>query len=181
MKLLLASDIHGSALYGGALAEAIEREGADRVLLLGDILYHGPRNALPEGYDPQKTAALLNGYADKILCVRGNCDAEIDEVLLAFPITEAALLENGGRVAFASHGHRYSPENLPKLAPASLFFFGHIHVPVWREVNGILCVNPGSVSIPKGDSTNGYMTWENGEFLWKDMDGNILKTWRQEK
>ena len=176
MKLMIASDLHGSGYWTEKLVGAFHREGAEKLLLLGDLLYHGPRNDLPERYDPRETAALLNGIADRILCVRGNCDAEVDQMMLDFPIlSESCVLFSDGRTIFATHGHMYSETEPPKLHRGDVLLAGHTHLQVCREhPEGWIFMNPGSVSIPKEDSTNGYMTLEDGVFSWKDLDGNII-------
>ena len=172
MKWMIASDLHGSAYWCSCLIEAFHAMQADRLLLLGDLLYHGPRNDLPEGYNPKEVLAMLNARKDRILCVRGNCDTEVDQMVLEFPIlADYALLEAGGRLIFATHGHVYHEDNLPPLKKGDILLYGHTHVPVRREKDGILCMNPGSVSIPKPGSAHGYMTLEGGLFLWKTLEG----------
>ena len=181
MKYIIASDIHGSAHWCRKLVENFRKEQADRLLLLGDLLYHGPRNAFPEEYEPMAVAAMLN---DRELCamgVRGNCDAEIDQMVLEFPMfADYALLSHGKRSIVLSHGHIYSPDNLPPMREGDVFISGHIHVPVCEWKNGVLCLNPGSVSIPKEDSTYSYLVFEDGLFQWKDMDGKVYKEYRLE-
>lgn len=173
MKWLTASDIHGSALYCKALLEAFLREGADRLLLLGDLLYHGPRNDLPEGYAPKEVIAMLGGMRERIFCVRGNCEAEVDQMVLPFPVlSEYCLLESGGRLIFATHGHVYNTDNPPALSPGDVLLHGHTHVPAKIQApSGWWYLNPGSVSIPKEGSQRGYMTLEGGVFIWKYLDG----------
>ncbi len=173
MKLLIASDLHGSAKYTELLLSAFEREGADRLLLLGDLLYHGPRNDLPEGYDPKAVIRLLNGLKDRIWCVRGNCEAEVDQQVLAFPVlADYCLLPVGGRVVFATHGHRYHLNSLPPLQPGDILLHGHTHVPAWTPFStGSLYLNPGSVSLPKENSPRSYMTLSGGCFRWKELNG----------
>lgn len=174
MKLLIASDIHGAAGYCRQLLEAWEREGADRLLLLGDILYHGPRNDLPQGYEPKAVIAQLTPYKDRIFCVRGNCDTEVDQMVLPFPIlADYAILEQAGRLIYATHGHVYNLKNLPPLCPGDILLHGHTHIPANQEAQGVLYLNPGSVSIPKENSPHSYMTLENGLFLWKDLSGEV--------
>lgn len=173
MKWMIASDIHGSAFYCEQLTAAFVREGADRLLLLGDLLYHGPRNALPEGYAPQRVAELLNGLKNRIFCVRGNCEAEVDQLLLSFPIqAEYCLLESSGALVFATHGHVYNRENPPALGAGDVLLHGHLHVPMKeKQREGWYYLNPGSVSIPKENSPHSYMTLEGGLFSWKRLDG----------
>lgn len=171
MKWLIASDIHGSAPCCRQLLQAFRREGAQRLLLLGDLLYHGPRNDLPQGYAPKEVIALLNGMAEKISCVRGNCEAEVDQMVLDFPVlAEYCLLELGDRLVFATHGHHYNAENLPPLQPGDLLLHGHTHIPGHWQREGIHILNPGSVSLPKAGSPKSYMTLERGEFLWKELE-----------
>ena len=175
MKYMIASDIHGSALYARKMAEAFRREEADRLILLGDLLYHGPRNDLPEGYAPKEVIALLNGLKDRIFCVRGNCEAEVDQMVLEFPVMAeytTLVLENG-RTLFATHGHHFDPDHLPPIPAGSAFAFGRVHVKHLEWKDGILILNPGSVSIPK-DGTHSYMTYEGGCFTQKLLDGTPL-------
>ncbi len=176
MKWLIASDIHGSEYYCKKLLEAFDREQADRLLLLGDILYHGPRNDLPEGYAPKQVIALLNERKSSILCVRGNCDTEVDQMVLEFPImADYAILENGSRVIYATHGHVYNEQTPPPLHKEDILLCGHTHVPACVEHEEFTYLNPGSVSIPKENSDHGYMTLEKGQFLWKDLVGKVLR------
>lgn len=173
MKLMIASDIHGSASCCRRLLEAFEKEQPDKLLLLGDILYHGPRNDLPDEYDPKAVCALLNPYKNQLLCVRGNCDTEVDQMVLGFPIlADYALLYLEGRTIFATHGHHWNLESLPPLGPGDILLHGHTHIPDWTAFGeDNLCLNPGSVSIPKQNSPHGYLILENGEASWKKLDG----------
>ena len=176
MKLMIASDIHGSAYYCKKLLEAFERECAEKLLLLGDILYHGPRNDLPKEYAPKEVIALLNPMKDKLLCVRGNCDTEVDQMVLDFPVlADYAILWLDGRTVYATHGHNYNEGKLPPLAEGDILLNGHTHVPKCTDHGTYTYMNPGSVSIPKENSHHGYMVFENGKFLWKDFDGNVVK------
>ena len=171
MKWLIASDIHGSAYYCRKVIERFEAEGAQRLLLLGDVLYHGPRNDLPRDYLPREVAAQLNAMAERVLGVRGNCDAEIDQTVLRFPImADYALLCEGGRTIFATHGHLYGPDAPPPLRPGEILLFGHTHVPTREEREGLVFLNPGSAAIPKGGSRHSCMTLEDGLFRWLDLD-----------
>lgn len=172
MKWMIASDIHGSAFYGEKVLEGFYREKADRLLLLGDLLYHGPRNDLPEGYDPKKLTALLNGQKDKLFCVQGNCDAQVDQMVLEFPImADYFLLEAAGHLVFCTHGHLYNAMEPPVLGSGDVLLHGHTHVPAKDNSLGFWYLNPGSVSLPKENSPRGYMTLEGGTFLWKDLEG----------
>lgn len=177
MKMMIASDIHGSAFYCEKMIEAYQRENADKLLLLGDILYHGPRNDLPKEYNPKRVIQMLNAMKEEILCVRGNCDTEVDQMVLDFPIlAEYCILYVGNRMIFATHGHIYHPENLPKLKSGDILLNGHFHVPAGRMLGDVIYMNPGSISIPKENSEHGYMTMEDGIFTWKNLDG---KSYRQ--
>ena len=174
MKWMIASDIHGSAAYCEKLLAAFGREQADRLLLLGDLLYHGPRNDLPQGYAPKEVIAQLSGVKDKVFCVRGNCEAEVDQMVLPFPVlADYCLLEQKGRVIFATHGHHYNLENPPLLQPGDVLLHGHTHIPAKDNSLGFWYLNPGSVSIPKESSPHSNMTLEDGQFLWKDLDGAV--------
>ena len=170
MKLMIASDIHGSALYCQEMLAAFDREQADRLVLLGDLLYHGPRNDLPNGYAPKEVIALLNGVKEKLLCVRGNCEAEVDQMVLPFPcMADCAQVYCDGLSLYLSHGHHHNPDNLPPLAAGSVFLSGHTHVKLDEVRNGIRCLNPGSVSIPK-DGTNSCLIYDNGEFSFRILE-----------
>lgn len=172
MKLMIASDIHGSWYYCNKLIEAYKREQPDKLLLLGDILYHGPRNELPKDYNPKGVIDGLNTISDDILCVRGNCDSEVDQMVLDFPVmADYCILYLNNRMIFASHGHIYSPTQLPKLKKGDILLNGHTHVPKCEEYEGYIYMNPGSVSIPKEESAHGYMTIEENQFFWKNLDG----------
>ena len=175
MKLMIASDIHGSAYFCERLLEAFDRETADRMLLLGDILYHGPRNDLPRGYAPKQVLEMLNAVKTCLFCVRGNCDTEVDQMVLEFPIlADYCLLTAGERLIYATHGHRYHLNALPPLQPGDILLHGHTHVPAWERFgDGNLYLNPGSVSIPKNGSPNGYMILENRRVQWKTLEGEI--------
>ena len=176
MKWMIASDLHGSAYYCRKMLEAFEREGADRLFLLGDLLYHGPRNDLPREYAPKEVIPLLNGKKEKLLCVRGNCDAEVDQMVLEFPVlADYAVLPVGQRLIYATHGHIYHVKNLPPLAPGDVLLHGHTHVPAWTEFGqGNLYLNPGSVSIPKEDSPHSYMTLEGNTMQWKELESSAV-------
>jgi putative phosphoesterase len=175
MKLMIASDIHGSAYYCRQLLEAFEREGADRLLLLGDILYHGPRNDLPRDYAPKEVIAMLNEMKDKIFCVRGNCDTEVDQMVLSFPImADYCILPFGDRLIYATHGHNHNLQALPPLQPGDILLHGHTHIPAWEAFgDGNLYLNPGSVSIPKSGSAHSYMILQENTILWRSLDGSL--------
>ena len=176
MKWMIASDLHGSSYYCRKMLEAFEREGADRLFLLGDLLYHGPRNDLPREYAPKEVIPLLNEKKEKLLCVRGNCDAEVDQMVLEFPVlADYAVLPVGRRLIYATHGHIYHVKNLPPLAPGDVLLHGHTHVPAWTEFGqGNLYLNPGSVSIPKENSPHSYMTLEGNTMQWKELESSAV-------
>lgn len=174
MKWMIASDLHGSAYYTELLLQAYEREGAQRLLLLGDLLYHGPRNDLPRGYAPKQVIAMLNAHKDELLCVRGNCEAEVDQMVLEFPVlADYAILDLGEHMMFVTHGHTYNEKSLPPLRPGDVLLHGHTHIPACIRHEAYTYLNPGSVSIPKEGSVHGYMTLEAGVFTWKELDGSV--------
>lgn len=171
MKLMIASDIHGSLYYCRLMVEAFGREKADRLLLLGDILYHGPRNDLPKEYEPKGVISLLNSMKDKLLCVRGNCDTEVDQMVLEFPVmADYAVIFTGSKLIYATHGHIYNEEKLPPLQKGDILLNGHTHVPKYTEHENYVYINPGSISIPKENSSNSYMIFEDNSFVWKTLE-----------
>lgn len=174
-KLLIASDIHGSAWYCRKLLQALEREETERMLLLGDILYHGPRNDLPREYAPKDVIAMLNPLKERIVSVRGNCEAEVDQMVLEFPVlADYCLMPVGDHMMFCTHGHIYNEEHLPPMMPGDILLYGHTHVPRAEKVLDKWMLNPGSVSIPKGGSVPSYAVLEEGTFTIKDMDGAAI-------
>lgn len=172
MKYIIASDIHGSAYWCEQLLSAFENEEADKLILLGDLLYHGPRNDFPDDYSPKKVFAMLNAIKDKILCVRGNCDSEVDQMVLAFPImADYALLAHGGRVLFLTHGHLFDAEKPPLLKAGDILFNGHFHTPCNRELeNGAIYANCGSVALPKDETPHSYILLDGDTLYWKDLE-----------
>lgn len=175
MKLFIASDIHGSEYYCRKMIERYKEEEYDKIILLGDILYHGPRNDLPRGYSPKEVISLLNELADKIICVRGNCDTEVDQMVLDFPVMSEyswVLWEN--KAIILTHGHKEYKELCRR---GTTIFCGHTHIPEYREEDGILYINPGSVSIPKEGSPHSYMTYDGEKFEWRRIeDGGVYIT-----
>lgn len=170
MKLLIASDLHGSAYWCGRLCSEIEKIQPDRVILLGDLLYHGPRNDLPKGYAPKEVIPMLSAMKDKIIAVRGNCEAEVDQMVLPFPcMADFCQLLLDGKTFYLTHGHHANPDHLPPLPAGSIFLSGHTHVKLDKVVDGIRCLNPGSVSIPK-DGSHSYLVYENGNFTFCTME-----------
>ena len=172
MKLMIASDIHGSAMWCERMLEAWRREAPARLILLGDLLYHGPRNDLPEAYAPKAVIAMLNAIAPHLLCVRGNCEAEVDQMVLSFPVmADYCVLMPEGHTVYATHGHIYSEGNPPPLQPGDVLMCGHTHIPCCNRHEGFTYVNPGSVSIPKQNTPHSYATLEGGLMVWKDLMG----------
>lgn len=165
MKLMIASDLHGSMYYTNLLIEAYKNSGAKKLVLLGDILYHGPRNDLPEDYNPKQVIEILNNIANEIICVRGNCDTEVDQMVLKFPIlADYAVLMLNDKLYYITHGHKYGVDNFPNVKSGDAIIQGHTHVPMFEDRDGILCINPGSVSIPKNNSPHQCILYENGKF-----------------
>lgn len=176
MRIMIASDIHGSEYYCRKLINRYNVEKPDKLLLLGDILYHGPRNDLPKDYNPKAVITLLNSMKEEILCVRGNCDTEVDQMVLEFPImAEYCILYNGSRMVFATHGHTINTKNPPMLKKGDILLHGHTHIPVKELFDGKIYVNPGSVSIPKEGSEHSYMMMEKNTFTWKNLDGHSYR------
>lgn len=177
MKWMIASDLHGSAQCCRRLLEALQREDADRLILLGDLLYHGPRNDFPEEYDTRAVTALLNSVKHRLLCVRGNCDSEVDQMVLQFPMmADYALVHWNGLTLYATHGHIWNEERLPPMCPGTVLLNGHFHLPACRVHEDYLYLNPGSASIPKDDSVGGYLVLEERTFSWRHMTGQTWKT-----
>lgn len=175
MKLFVASDIHGSAYYCRKMLDTYQKEGADRMLLLGDILYHGPRNDLPREYAPKEVIAMLNEYKNEIYAVRGNCEAEVDQMVLQFPVmADYCLLPLKNKVIYATHGHVYNAENLPPMKKGDILLHGHTHILTAERREDYILLNPGSVSIPKGGNVPSYAILEDGRFAIKDFEGNEI-------
>ena len=177
MKWMIASDIHGSLDDCIAMQKRFCAEKADKLLLLGDLLYHGPRNPLPPSYNPQGVIALLNEMKDDIRCVRGNCDAEVDQMVLSFPIrADYSTLWLGTRMVFVTHGHLFHTDHMPPLRPGDVLLHGHTHLYAMDEVGQNYYLNPGSISLPKGGNPKTYMVAEDGVFTLKDFSQNVLRT-----
>ena len=171
MKLVIASDIHGSAYWCRKLLELVETEQPDKLILLGDLLYHGPRNDLPKEYAPKQVIPMLSRYKERIIAVRGNCEAEVDQMVLPFPcMADFSQLYVDGRTFYLTHGHHHTPDQLPPLSEGSVFLSGHTHVKLDERRGGIRCLNPGSVSIPK-DGSNSCLIYENGSFIFRILEG----------
>ena len=178
MKLLIASDIHGDIESAKIIIEAFGKNECDKILLLGDILYHGPRNDLPGRYAPKEVIALLNEYSDKILSVRGNCDTEVDQMVLNFPVlADYAILSLDGLTVYATHGHNYNTKTPPPLASGDILLHGHTHVIRAEEFgNKNTYINPGSITLPKENCPRSYIVYENRRFDFYDIEGNLVKT-----
>ncbi|HDM76012.1 MAG TPA: phosphodiesterase [Deltaproteobacteria bacterium] len=175
MKLFFVADIHGSEYFLGRSLEAFEKERADILVLVGDLLYHGPRNPFPEGYNPARVAEILNEVREKIFAIRGNCDSDVDQMVLSFPMLNdhGSILAEGKRI-FLSHGHIYSPDNLPPLKENDIFVSAHTHIPMIRKQNGVYVFNPGSISLPKGGSTHSYGLFDGEVLEVKALDGKCV-------
>ena len=177
MKWMIASDVHGSAYYCQKLITRYTEEKADRLILLGDLLYHGPRNDLPRKYAPKQVIEMLNKIKDDLLCVRGNCEAEVDQMVLSFPVmADYALLNLGTRVLFITHGHIYNEENLPPLKKGDVLLNGHTHIRKMEDKGDYYYINPGSVSLPKNGQVGSYIILEENIFITKDLNGKTLET-----
>ena len=172
MKYVIASDIHGSADWCEKLLDVFQTEKADKLILLGDILYHGPRNDFPDGYCPKNVFAMLNAIKDKILCVRGNCDSEVDQMVLEFPImADYAVADENGHTLFFTHGHLFNADMPPLLKAGDVLFNGHFHTPECRVLdNGAHYANCGSTALPKADTPHSYILVDNGVLYWKDLE-----------
>ncbi len=177
-KFMIASDIHGDAKTTEKLLGQFRLSGAEKLILLGDILYHGPRNDLPEGYAPKRVIEMLNGVKDSILAVRGNCDTEVDQMVLDFPIlAEYAYISVDGLRIFATHGHNYNTSTMTSLAENDILLHGHTHIPTVESFGkNNLYINPGSVSIPKENSPKSYIIYQNRTFTFYTLDGDEYKS-----
>lgn len=177
MKLFFASDLHGSLPATELVLDKFKASGAEHLVLLGDILNHGPRNPIPEGYQPAAVAELLNDYSDQIIAVRGNCDSEVDQMLLHFPMLESyswVLLENGTRI-FLTHGHVYNSENRPSLKKGDVLAYGHTHIPLAEKNGELIIFNPGSITFPKGGYAASYGIWDQSTFKVLSFSDEVLK------
>lgn len=176
MKLMFASDIHGSLFYLNELIKMYEKEKPEKLILLGDLLYHGPRNDLPKDYNPKGVISVLNGIKDELLCVRGNCEAEVDQMVLEFPVlAEYMIMYIEGKMLFITHGHNFNKNNMPPMKSGDILIHGHTHIQAMEKIDkGCFYINPGSVSIPKENNKNSYMIYENSVFTIKDLEGNEI-------
>lgn len=176
MKLMFASDIHGSYYYAEKTVEKYKEEKAEKLILLGDLLYHGPRNDLPKDYNPKAVISILNSIKQDILAVRGNCEAEVDQMVLEFPVmAEYMIMYLKDRMIFVTHGHKFNTSNPPMLKKGDILLHGHTHIQAMDRFDDYYYINPGSTSIPKNGNKNSYMIYDNGKFQIKDFDGNVIK------
>lgn len=177
MKILVISDIHGSSYYARKIEEIVEKENPEKVVLLGDLYYHGPRNELSQEYSPMEVAKILNSLKDKLMVVRGNCDAEVDEMISEFKFEEHILTNINGKNIYFTHGHKYNIENIP-YEDFDILIYGHIHQGFIKEKEGYLFANPGSISLPKGGTEHSYLILEENQITLKDVDGRILQEYK---
>lgn len=176
MKIFFISDIHGSLFFLEKALERYKEEGASYIVLLGDALYHGPRNPLPKDYNPQAVASLLNEYKDKIIAVRGNCDSEVDQMIIEYPMmSDYSIILCDNRRLFLTHGHIYNEDNMPSLSDNDVLIHGHTHLPVAKKHNGIYMLNPGSITLPKENYPNSYAILQDDIFQIKDLQGTVIK------
>lgn len=177
MKVLVISDIHGSSYYARKIEEIVEKENPEKVVLLGDLYYHGPRNELSQEYAPMEVAKILNSLKDKLMVVRGNCDAEVDEMISEFKFEDHILTNINGKNIYFTHGHKYNIENIP-YEDFDILIYGHIHQGFIQEKEGYLFANPGSLSLPKGGTEHSYLILEENQIILKDVDGIILQEYK---
>ena len=177
MKAVIVSDIHGSYYYAQRLKEIVEKENPDKVILLGDLYYHGPRNDLSQEYNPMEVSKILNAMKDKLLVVKGNCDAEVDEMISEFKFEDHLCLELNGKKIYFTHGHKYNIEVIP-YEDFEVLIYGHIHIGFIEEKEGYLFANPGSISLPKGGSRHSYLLLTEEGLTLKDVDGEILNDYK---
>lgn len=178
MKIMFASDIHGSEYYARKLVCKYSELSCNKMILLGDVLYHGPRNDLPEGYNPKGVIALLNEISTEIFCVRGNCEAEVDQMVLNFPcMSDSLIMYDKNVMFFITHGHLFNTENPPKMKNGDILIHGHTHVQTVEKFSDNVYINPGSVSIPKEGNPPTFMIYEDGCFTIYDFDMNVTNSY----
>lgn len=178
MKLMFASDIHGSAYYCRKMLERFEKEQPEKLILLGDLLYHGPRNDLPRDYAPKEVIGMLNGIKKELLCVRGNCEAEVDQMVLEFPVlADYMVMFEAGHMFFITHGHLFNKEKVPMLKSGDILIHGHTHIQAMEDCGDFFYINPGSVSIPKAGNQHSYMMYEDGTFTIRNLQGEDIMSW----
>ena len=174
MKILIISDIHGSSYYAEKIKEIDERENPDKIILLGDLYYHGPRNNLTQEYNPMKVAGILNDFGDKLISAKGNCDAEVDEMISYFKFEQEIQMNVNGKNVLFTHGHVHNMENIPDKN-LEIMFYGHFHTGFIEEENGIIFANPGSISLPKNNTEHSYIVFDENKIVLKNVDGNVIK------
>lgn len=172
MKYLVVSDVHGSSYYANKINEIYNKENPDKIILLGDLYYHGPRNPLTKEYNPMEVSNIFNNLKDKILCIRGNCDAEVDEMISEFKFEESITIDINGLKFFFTHGHKYNIDNIPEYI--DVLVYGHFHTGFIKENNGVICVNSGSISLPKDNTKNSYLIIEDNEIILKDIENQEI-------
>ena len=172
MRYLVVSDIHGSAYYANKIKEIFNRENPDKLILLGDLYYHGPRNPLTRDYNPMEVSRIFNSLKDNILCVRGNCDAEVDQMISEFEIQDNLELSIDDKNFFFTHGHKYNIDNIPD--GIDVLIYGHFHTGFIKEKNNVIVVNAGSISLPKEKTANSYLIIDDKEIVLYDVDGNMI-------
>lgn len=172
MRYLVVSDIHGSGYYANKINEILNKEKADKIILLGDLYYHGPRNPLTKEYNPMEVCSIFNNLKDKILCIKGNCDAEVDEMISEFEFNESISIDINGLKFFFTHGHKYNIDNIPE--DIDVLVYGHFHTGFIKEKNGVICVNSGSISLPKDNTKNSYLIIEDNEIILKDIENQEI-------
>lgn len=174
MKFIVMSDIHGSSYYIKEMKKVLDKEVPDKIILLGDLYYHGPRNPLSKEYAPMEVANILNSMKDKILAVRGNCDAEVDQMISEFEMKENIIIDIDGKKFLFTHGHKINMDHLPE-EKIDVLIYGHFHTGFITEKGNIIIANPGSISLPKQNTKNSYILIENGSLVLKDLTGNVIK------
>ena len=175
---MFASDIHGSAYYCRKMLERFEKEQPEKLILLGDLLYHGPRNDLPKDYAPKEVIGMLNGIKKELLCVRGNCEAEVDQMVLEFPVlADYMVMFEAGHMFFITHGHLFNKEKVPMLKSGDILIHGHTHIQAMEDCGDFFYINPGSVSIPKAGNQHSYMMYEDGTFTIRNLQGEDIMSW----
>jgi len=174
MKILIVSDIHGSSYYAEKIKEIEQRENPEQIILLGDLYYHGPRNDLTQEYNPMKVAGVLNDFGEKVKSVRGNCDAEVDEMISDFKFEDHLEMKVNGKNVFFTHGHFYNMENVPDKK-IDIMFYGHFHTGFIEDENGIIFANPGSISLPKNNTEHSYIIFDENKITLKNVEGKIIK------
>ena len=177
MRVLVVSDIHGSGVYADKLKEIIKKEKPEKIVVLGDLYYHGPRNPLTDGYDPKKVTKVLNSVKDKLEVVRGNCDAEVDQMVSEFEMKDNILEKINGKMMFFTHGHKYNIDNLP-TDDFDIMFYGHFHTCFIKKYDNKLFVNPGSISLPKDNTPHTYVIIDDKDIEIRDVDGKVVDGYR---